>query len=256
MARATALAIEPLLDAASSARRCACSTSAAGSGDAVAAAAAARGAHVTGVDLAAGMLAEARRRHPAIEFVHGDAEELPFADGAFDVALGAFIVNHLPDPERGRRRAASASPAASRWRCGARRTRSRSSRCPPAPRPASTPRPAGPDGERFADRRRARRAARRRRSSRGHARPRDRLARRALGRRPRRHRPHRRPPRRRHAEQHAAPARARARSPSRTARGAATRCRPPIRVAHCVLSLDQVLEGLDGVVDVSPTTSR
>ena len=32
--------------------------------------------------------------------MHADAEELPFDDGAFDVALGAFIVNHLPDPER------------------------------------------------------------------------------------------------------------------------------------------------------------
>ena len=46
------------------------------------------------------MLAEARRRHPGIEFVLADAEALPFADGAFDVALGAFIVNHLPHPER------------------------------------------------------------------------------------------------------------------------------------------------------------
>ena len=27
-------------------------------------------------------------------------EDLPFEDGAFDVALGAFIVNHLPHPER------------------------------------------------------------------------------------------------------------------------------------------------------------
>ena len=45
------------------------------------------------------MLAEARRRHPDVEFVCADAEALPFADGAFDVALGAFLVNHLPDAE-------------------------------------------------------------------------------------------------------------------------------------------------------------
>jgi methyltransferase family protein len=32
--------------------------------------------------------------------VLGDAEALPFADDAFDVALGAFIVNHLPHPEQ------------------------------------------------------------------------------------------------------------------------------------------------------------
>jgi len=46
------------------------------------------------------MLAEARRRHPQVEFVLADAEALPFADAAFDVALGAFVVNHLPHPER------------------------------------------------------------------------------------------------------------------------------------------------------------
>ena len=48
------------------------------------------------------MLAQARRNHPEIDFLHADAEALPFDDGAFDVALGAFIVNHLPTPS-GRR---------------------------------------------------------------------------------------------------------------------------------------------------------
>ena len=99
MARATGLAIEPLLDAARVGKGVRVLDVGCGLGT-LAAAAAARGATVTGVDLAAGMLAEARRRHPAIEFVLGDAEDLPFADGAFDVALGAFIVNHLPHPER------------------------------------------------------------------------------------------------------------------------------------------------------------
>jgi SAM-dependent methyltransferase len=99
MARATAFAIEPLLDAAQVAPRTRVLDVGCGLGT-LAAAAAARGATVTGVDLAAGMLAEARRRHPDIEFVQADAEALPFADHAFDVALGAFIVNHLPHPER------------------------------------------------------------------------------------------------------------------------------------------------------------
>ncbi|MDA0142591.1 class I SAM-dependent methyltransferase, partial [Solirubrobacter deserti] len=63
----------------------------------LAAAAAAKGADVTGVDLAPGMIAEARRRHPDLSFVEADAERLPFEDGAFDVALGAFLVNHTPD---------------------------------------------------------------------------------------------------------------------------------------------------------------
>lgn len=99
MARATAFAIEPLLDAADVGPGVRVLDVGCGPG-ALSAAAAARGADVTGVDLAAGMLAEARRRHPGITFLEGDADDLPFPDGAFDVALGAFIVNHLPHPER------------------------------------------------------------------------------------------------------------------------------------------------------------
>jgi SAM-dependent methyltransferase len=98
MARATAVAIAPLLDSAAVERGMRVLDVGCGLG-ALAAAAAARGARVTGADLAEGMLAEARRRHPDIEFVHADAESLPFGDGEFDVALGAFIVNHLPEAE-------------------------------------------------------------------------------------------------------------------------------------------------------------
>jgi SAM-dependent methyltransferase len=64
------------------------------------AAAAARGARATGVDLAEGMLDVARRRHPALRFVAGDAEALPFADGDFDAVVAGFVLNHLPDPDR------------------------------------------------------------------------------------------------------------------------------------------------------------
>jgi SAM-dependent methyltransferase len=63
--------------------------------------AAARGARPIGLDLAEGMLAEARRRHPALEFVAGDAEDLPFEERAFDAVVGGFVINHLPRPERG-----------------------------------------------------------------------------------------------------------------------------------------------------------
>jgi SAM-dependent methyltransferase len=98
MARVTAVAIEPLLDAAAVGPGARVLDVGCGPG-ALSAAAAKRGARVTGVDLAEGMLAEARRRHPEIEFVCADAEALPFGDGAFDVALGAFLVNHLPNAE-------------------------------------------------------------------------------------------------------------------------------------------------------------
>jgi ubiquinone/menaquinone biosynthesis C-methylase UbiE len=65
------------------------------------AAAAERGLSATGVDLAAGMVERAARSHPEIEFRRADAEDLPFADATFDAVVGAFVVNHLPRPERG-----------------------------------------------------------------------------------------------------------------------------------------------------------
>ena len=70
-----------------------------GRGD-LCAAAAARGARPTGVDLADGMVAAARAAHPGLEFRLADAEDLPFAAASFDAVLAAFVVNHLPRPER------------------------------------------------------------------------------------------------------------------------------------------------------------
>jgi SAM-dependent methyltransferase len=71
----------------------------AGLGD-LCAAATARGAITTGIDLAPDMVRTASERHPGLTFLEGDAEALPFTDGAFDVATGAFVINHLPDAER------------------------------------------------------------------------------------------------------------------------------------------------------------
>ena len=65
----------------------------------ITAAAAARGAQATGVDLAEGMLAVGRERHPHVELLTGDAEQLPFGDASFDAVVGGFVLNHLPDPE-------------------------------------------------------------------------------------------------------------------------------------------------------------
>ena len=65
----------------------------------VAAAAAAMGASVTGVDFSSEMVALARRRHPQIEFLDGDAEALPFPDRSFDAVAINFGVLHLARPD-------------------------------------------------------------------------------------------------------------------------------------------------------------
>jgi SAM-dependent methyltransferase len=67
---------------------------------AVAALAARAGAEVTGIDLAPGMIEKARRRPEAVEWLIGDARELPFEDGAFDVVASNFGVVFAPEPER------------------------------------------------------------------------------------------------------------------------------------------------------------
>jgi SAM-dependent methyltransferase len=100
VARATAQAIEPLLDAAGVVAGSRVLDVGCGLGD-LAAAAAARGAAATGTDLAEGMLEAARARHPALELVLADGEALPFGAGSFDATVAAFVINHMPDPERG-----------------------------------------------------------------------------------------------------------------------------------------------------------
>lgn len=103
--RITAHVAGPLLDAARVAQGVTVLDVGCGRGD-LCAAAAARGARPTGVDLAGGMVAAAREAHPGLDFRVGDAEDLPFATAAFDAALAAFVINHLPHPER----------AAAEWR--------------------------------------------------------------------------------------------------------------------------------------------
>ena len=65
----------------------------------VAAACAVRGADVIGVDVAAEMVALARRLRPEIDFRQADAERLPFADRSFDAVLGNFLILHVGRPE-------------------------------------------------------------------------------------------------------------------------------------------------------------
>jgi ubiquinone/menaquinone biosynthesis C-methylase UbiE len=62
-----------------------------------------RGHRVTGIDFAPAMLAEARRkaaeRGVAIRFEEGDAEQLPFAGGTFDLVVSRHVLWTLPHPE-------------------------------------------------------------------------------------------------------------------------------------------------------------
>lgn len=62
------------------------------------------GAELTGVDLSPGMLARARARVAGLglraELVEGDAQNLAFADGAFDTVLCAMALCTIPDQRR------------------------------------------------------------------------------------------------------------------------------------------------------------
>ena len=58
---------------------------------------------VVGLDFSPQMLEVARRDHPGIEFVEGDALRLPFGDAEFDVSTIAFGLRNLADPIAGLR---------------------------------------------------------------------------------------------------------------------------------------------------------
>jgi demethylmenaquinone methyltransferase / 2-methoxy-6-polyprenyl-1,4-benzoquinol methylase len=61
------------------------------------------GGRVVGLDFSPLMLEMARRGHPGIEFLEGDALNLPFVDGGFDASTIAFGLRNLADPVRGLR---------------------------------------------------------------------------------------------------------------------------------------------------------
>ncbi|MCD6040780.1 MAG: Ubiquinone/menaquinone biosynthesis methyltransferase UbiE [Burkholderiales bacterium] len=66
----------------------------------VAEAAAKRGADVIGIDFASAMVADARRRYPALRFEEGDAEDLVFGEASFDAVTMNFGLLHLARPAR------------------------------------------------------------------------------------------------------------------------------------------------------------
>src|SRR6478752_6687327 len=59
----------------------------------------ARGADVTGVDIGTGVIEAAQELATDIDFRLGDAEELEFPDGSFDVVTSKFGVMFVTRPE-------------------------------------------------------------------------------------------------------------------------------------------------------------
>ena len=57
-----------------------------------------RGATVSGLDAAEGLLAVARTRLPGADLRHGDIEDLPYDDGAFDAVTAFNSVQFASDP--------------------------------------------------------------------------------------------------------------------------------------------------------------
>jgi ubiquinone/menaquinone biosynthesis C-methylase UbiE len=97
-APATAMAIEPLLDAVGLRPGMHLLDVATGPG-ALAAAAASRGAQAVGVDLSPRMVDLAPRIHPGVDFREAEVEHLPFADRSFDAVVCGFGLGHFPRPE-------------------------------------------------------------------------------------------------------------------------------------------------------------
>lgn len=58
---------------------------------------AADGASVVACDFSAGMVAEGQRRHPELDFVQGDAMDLPFEDASFDVVTISYGLRNVQD---------------------------------------------------------------------------------------------------------------------------------------------------------------
>jgi ubiquinone/menaquinone biosynthesis C-methylase UbiE len=59
-----------------------------------------RGCDVFGLDFSQAMLDIARSRLNDVNFVHGDAQNLPFLDNDFDIVISNFGICHVPDQPR------------------------------------------------------------------------------------------------------------------------------------------------------------
>lgn len=72
-------------------------------------------AAATGVDLSGEMLTAARRVDHSPVFVRAAAEQLPFADGAFDLVTSTLSLHHWTDPQSGLREIARVLAPAGRF---------------------------------------------------------------------------------------------------------------------------------------------
>jgi SAM-dependent methyltransferase len=52
-----------------------------------------------GLEFSAGMIAVAHAVHPEIDMTEGDAEALPYPNGAFDAVVSNFGIHHVPRPD-------------------------------------------------------------------------------------------------------------------------------------------------------------
>jgi ubiquinone/menaquinone biosynthesis C-methylase UbiE len=55
---------------------------------------------VIGIDMSTKMLCAAKKRAPGASLVLADADNLPFADGSFDVVVSVTLLQNMPNPNR------------------------------------------------------------------------------------------------------------------------------------------------------------
>ncbi len=95
----TGQAFDPLLDSLGDLNHARLLEVASGTGN-LAGRAQARGALVTGLDAALGMVEIARQACPEGEFHQGDGQALPFAEASFDAVLCSFGLLHMSRPDK------------------------------------------------------------------------------------------------------------------------------------------------------------
>jgi ubiquinone/menaquinone biosynthesis C-methylase UbiE len=59
-----------------------------------------QGYNAVGLDISPKLISLGRAKHPGVEFLEGDVENLPFASASLDGVLLSGIIHHLPDPTR------------------------------------------------------------------------------------------------------------------------------------------------------------